>query len=260
MRRFSAEYLDRTREGMWADRTALEPLRLASRSSVLDVGCGTGELAAALGNETDARIVGADRDPDLLAYLPPDVQGVRADAYRLPFPDDSFDIVVCQALLINLPDPERALAELSRVASESVAAVEPDNSAVTVESTVASESRLAGEARNRYIAGVDTDVTLGSRLAELFEQAGLTNVQTARRDQTQTVAPPYSEADLEAVGRKARGDAIHTQRGDLAGDADALDRLRAAWREMGREALEQTQAGEYERRETVPFHVAVGDV
>ncbi|MDZ7745236.1 MAG: hypothetical protein U5K28_01430 [Halobacteriales archaeon] len=125
---------------------------------------------------------------------------------------------------------------------------------------MASESRLAGEARDRYIAGVETDVTLGNRLATLFEQAGLTNIQTARRDQTQTVAPPYSEADLEAVGRKARGDAIRSKRGDLAGDATALDQLRAAWREMGREALEQTQAGEYERTETVPFHVAVGDV
>ncbi|WP_153952385.1 class I SAM-dependent methyltransferase [Halosegnis longus] len=260
MRRFSAEYLDRTREGMWDDRTALAPLRLASRDSVLDVGCGTGELAAALREETDARIVGADRDADLLAHLPRAVPGVRADAYQLPFPDDSFDIVVCQALLINLPDPERALGEFARVASESVAAVEPDNEAVTVESTVASESRLAGEARDRYIAGVDTDVTLGNRLVDLFEEAGFANVETARRDQTQTVEPPYSEADLEAVGRKARGDAIHTQRGDLAGDADALDRLRAAWREMGRTALEQTQAGEYERRETIPFHVAVGDV
>jgi hypothetical protein len=29
---------------------------------------------------------------------------------------------------------------------------------------------------------------------------------------------------------------------------------------MGREALVQARAGEYERRETVPFHVAVADV
>ncbi|MDZ7745235.1 MAG: class I SAM-dependent methyltransferase [Halobacteriales archaeon] len=105
MRRFTAEYLDRTREGMWADRSALAPLRLGDRDSVLDVGCGTGELTAAIRAETDARLVGADRDADLLAHLPADIPGVRADAYRLPFPDDSFDLVVCQALLINLPDP-----------------------------------------------------------------------------------------------------------------------------------------------------------
>jgi hypothetical protein len=29
---------------------------------------------------------------------------------------------------------------------------------------------------------------------------------------------------------------------------------------MGRAAVEQARAGEYERRETVPFHVAVGSV
>jgi len=260
VRRFSAEYLDRTREGLWADRRALDPLRLGDRDSVLDVGCGTGELAAAIDEETDARLVGSDRDTELLARLPSDVSGVRSDAYRLPFPDDSVDLVVCQALLINLPDPERALREFGRVASEAVAAVEPDNSAVTVESTVASEPRLADEARTRYIDGVETDVTLGGRLSDLFETAGFTAIRTARRDQTRTIAPPYSETDLEAVGRKARGDAIRSQRDAFAGDAAAVDRLRAAWREMGREALEQAQAGTYERTETVPFHVAAGNV
>ncbi|MDL0140052.1 SAM-dependent methyltransferase, partial [Halobacterium salinarum] len=34
--------------------------------------------------------------------------------------------------------------------------------------------------------------------------------------------------------------------------------LRAAWREMGRDVVAQMQAGEYVRRETVPFYVTVG--
>jgi hypothetical protein len=46
----------------------------------------------------------------------------------------------------------------------------------------------------------------------------------------------------------------------MCGSEAALDDLRARWREMGREAVAQAQAGEYERCETVPFHVAVGDV
>jgi SAM-dependent methyltransferase len=260
VRRFTAEYLDRTREGLWDDRSALAPLRLGERDGVLDVGCGTGELARVCREAADGRVVGADRDPDLLARLPSGVDGVRADAYSLPFPDDAIDLVVCQALLVNLPDPARALREFARVARESVAVIEPDNAGVTVESTVDAEAALAREARERYVAGVATDVALGGSLPELFADAGLDVVATARRDHTTVTAAPYSEADLEAVGRKARGDAIRDRRDEMAGDAAALDALRAAWREMGREAAAQTQAGEYERRETVPFHVAVADV
>ncbi|MFB6118203.1 class I SAM-dependent methyltransferase [Halosegnis sp.] len=260
MRRFSAEYLDRTREGLWTDRTALAPLQLADRGSVLDVGCGTGELTRVVRETCPGRVIGADRDPGLLAHLPAEVDAVRADAYRLPLPDDSVDLVVCQALLVNLPDPERALREFARVARDAVAAIEPDNAGVTVESTVEAEPGLAQEARRRYIAGVETDVTLGGDLPGLFARAGLSGVETARRDHVRRVTAPYSADELEAVGRKARGTAIGERRNEMAGDADALDALRTAWREMGREALAQAQTGEYERTETVPFHVAVAAV
>jgi SAM-dependent methyltransferase len=258
MRRFSADYLERTREGLWADTDALADLRLAERDSVLDVGCGSGELTRVLARECPGRVVGADRDPQLLAHL--DLPTVRADALSLPFPDDSFDLVVCQALLVNLPDPEAALAEFTRVARESVAAVEPDNAAVTVDSTVDQEAALAREARERYVAGVDTDVALGSRLDDLLLEVGLENVRVRRRDHEKWVAPPYSEADLEAVGRKARGDAIRARREEMVGSDADLDSLRESWREMGRDVVAQVQADEYERREVVPFFVAVGDV
>ncbi|MFC7176322.1 class I SAM-dependent methyltransferase [Halosegnis marinus] len=260
MRRFTAEYLDRTREGLWADRDALAPLALPERTSVLDVGCGTGELAAAMAAECPGRVVGADRDPDLLAALPEEVEGVRADAYSLPFPDDSFDLVACQALLVNLPDPERALREFARVARDAVAAIEPDNAGVTVESTAEGEAGLAREARDRYLAGVETDVALGGDLPALFERAGLPAPETARRDHTRTTTAPYAERELEAVARKARGDAIRDRRGEMAGDDAELDALRERWREMGREAVAQAREGTYERRETVPFHVAVADL
>lgn len=69
MRRFSAEYLERTREGMWdGDRAALTDLALSSRRRVLDIGCGTGEFTRVLREETDpeATVIGADADLDLL--------------------------------------------------------------------------------------------------------------------------------------------------------------------------------------------------
>ena len=261
---------------MWGgSREALSDLDLPARKRVLDVGCGTGELtgvlveetavdATVVGPATETTVVGLDADPDLLGVARERAPVVQGDALRLPFPDDAFDLVVCQALLINLPDPEAAIREFARVSSELVAAIEPDNGAVTVESTVDAEQRLAARARQAYVSGVDTNVTLGGEATGgLFETVGLTDVRTTRYAHEQVVEPPYDERDLASAGKKVTGESLESDRetmldGDL--DADGYDELRTAWRAMGRDVVAQMREEEYRREETVPFFVTVGRV
>ena len=213
MREFSESYLSRTREGMWADsRDALEPLALDSRDRVLDVGCGTGELSRVLATESPGEVIGCDADSDLLAVASEHVPTVAGDAVQLPFPDDTFDLVVCQALLINLPDPTAALEEFARVSTDLVAAVEPDNAAVEIDSSVDAEGRLERRARRAYLEGVDTDVALGAGARDAFETAGLEVLETRRYDHVRTVEPPYSDGALMAARRKATGDGLADDR------------------------------------------------
>jgi SAM-dependent methyltransferase len=262
MRRFDAEYLEHTRRGMWAEsRDALSALDLPARDRVLDVGCGTGELTRVLREETDGDVIGCDADPELLAHLAP--PAVTGDAYRLPFPDDAFDLVVCQALLINLPDPERALAEFVRVSRDSVAVIEPDNGAVTIESTVSTEPPLAQTARRHYLSGIETNVALGSELRPLLSGVGLASIDVARYDHERTIEPPYSQQNLEAARRKASGRGLDDDRATmLSGELSVseYDTLRERWREMGRTVVDQMRDSAYERTETVPFYVATGNV
>lgn len=261
MRQFTAEYLETTREGMWDDsRAALSDLRLAGRDRVLDVGAGTGELTGVLREETTGTVVALDADRDLLSRAGnPTVVG---DATRLPVRTDAVDLVVCQALLVNLPDPLAALQEFTRVAVETVAVIEPDNSEVTVDSTVDGEAPLLRQARRRYLQGLGTDAALGDA-RNLFEEAGLSDVSVSRYDHERTIEPPYSQEALEGAQRKASGAGLETDRETiLSGDTteEEFDTLRQEWRGIGRSVIEQMQAGSYRQREVVPFYVTVGAV
>ena len=267
MRRFSPDYLSRTREGMWADsRDALADLDLPNRERVLDVGCGTGELTRVLAAESadaDTEVVGVDADRRLLDVASDHVSCVAGDALRLPFADDSVDLVVCQALLINLPEPAAALREFARISTDLVAAIEPNNAAVSVDSTVDNEVDLEAQVREAYLRGVDTDVALGEQVESLLDEEGIKPISTRQYDHEKRTEPPYSEDALRSAKRKASGEGLADHEVELCRGLDGeatYDTLRRAWREMGREVIEQMQDESYERVETVPFTVTVGQV
>jgi SAM-dependent methyltransferase len=90
----------------------------------LDLGCGTGALAARL-SAAGYEMTGVDPSEGMLDVLrsrAPDVRAVKASGTALPFPDDSFDLVLSVAVMHHLADPQdvrRTLAEMVRVASPS---------------------------------------------------------------------------------------------------------------------------------------------
>ena len=265
MRRFSPEYLRRTREGLWDRSTAaLEPLSLPDRDRILDAGAGTGEFAHVLADASPAQVVCLDADIDLLdvAREETGLDAVAGDATRPPFADGAFDLVTCQALLVNLPEPAAALDAFADLSTDLVAAVEPDNADVSVDSTVDSEVDLERRVRDAYIEGVETDVAMGSRLEALFRESGLGPVRTRRHYHRKVVEPPYDQASLSAAARKASGAGLADHETELRRvlSADEYDVLRSEWREMGRAVVDAMRAGTYRRVEVVPFDVVAGRV
>ena len=112
------------------DVRALKPvlnalLRLDEGASVLDLGCGTGDdardLRRAVGS--DGRVVGVDVSKTMIdaARDRSEREGVAiefevADAFALPFPDDTFDACRIERVLMHVEgDPADAIAELVRV-------------------------------------------------------------------------------------------------------------------------------------------------
>jgi SAM-dependent methyltransferase len=88
---------------------------------VLDVGCGTGALAAALAEQALARVWGVEPSDEMRAVAErrvPRGVGLKAGrAEQLPFRDGWFDGVV-YSLVVHLVDRPRAFAEARRVLAD----------------------------------------------------------------------------------------------------------------------------------------------
>lgn len=106
-------------------RTVAHKLRglLATKDAlVLDVACGTGDLAITLFDITEARVVGTDFCNPMLAVARRKclssnraIPFVEGDALELPFAADSFDGATIAFGLRNLANMEQGLRELLRV-------------------------------------------------------------------------------------------------------------------------------------------------
>lgn len=111
--------------GRWSRRVAelfVDWLDAPAGRSWLDVGCGTGALAASImARAAPARVVAIDRSADFVARAGDELDDPRVvflvgDAGALPLASASVDLVVSGLVLNFLPDPLAAVAELSRVA------------------------------------------------------------------------------------------------------------------------------------------------
>ena len=83
---------------------------------ILDIGCGTGAMLDDLKPFGD--VVGADFSPEALQFCV--TRGVksplaRADVRRLPFADNSFDVVTAMDIIEHIDDDKAASAEICRV-------------------------------------------------------------------------------------------------------------------------------------------------
>jgi SAM-dependent methyltransferase len=96
----------------------LDAVGVHAGTSFLDVATGTGHVAGAAAAR-GAHAVAVDVSEEMLARarrLYPRVDFALGDAEELAFEDDAFDAAVAAFLLHHVPDPERVLAELARVA------------------------------------------------------------------------------------------------------------------------------------------------
>lgn len=188
-------------------------LGLSRVRDALDVGCGAGHWGRTLWPHTPpgARWIGVDPEEEFLELARQAGNGRaeyrRATAESLPFPDDSFDLVTCQLVLIHVRDATEALREMTRVLRPGgvLLAAEPDNRAGNIallngdprpsdeDYLAILELLLVGE-RGKLALG-EGDQSIGGRLPGLFATSGLAEVTAYTNDRCINLHPPHARND-----------------------------------------------------------------
>lgn len=99
--------------------------RLEQGEIVLDLGCGAGtdSLVASQMVGREGRVVGIDMTPEMLGKArraaaelgATNVEFIEAEAEKLPFEDETFDVVISNGVIDLIPDKDAVFAELFRV-------------------------------------------------------------------------------------------------------------------------------------------------
>jgi len=118
----SAGQWDRVRDDLFGDRFHLAALAAFAHGdwTVGDLGCGTGQVSAALAPFA-ARVIAVDGSAAMLQAARKRLHGYdnielrRGDLEALPIDDGLLDAATLMVVLHHVPQPERALAEVARV-------------------------------------------------------------------------------------------------------------------------------------------------
>jgi ubiquinone/menaquinone biosynthesis C-methylase UbiE len=166
----------------------LARIGLRPGQAAADLGCGPCGILDLLSAAVTpgGRVLGLDADPAHVAmareHAEADglagVEVMTGDARHTGLPPGGFDLVHARTLLVTIPEPEQVLAEMVRLARPGgwVASQEPDIGHTLCYPPLPAWDRLL----ELFLAGftrAGADPLIGRRLAEMYRQAGLEDVQ-----------------------------------------------------------------------------------
>ncbi|MEE9392916.1 MAG: class I SAM-dependent methyltransferase [Planctomycetota bacterium] len=166
----------------------LAQLRAMRPSSFLDVGGAEGWVARMVGEEIGIPSASVDlsHQAAIRAREFSQVPAAAVDSARLPFKDDSFDVVFLSEVLEHLANPVRSLLELRRVAKRAII--------VTTEAFAPTEAARRAELDERELeAHMDRSIFCPSDFDLVFKGYGL-----SIGNQCSDLPAPYPQTNEEA--------------------------------------------------------------
>ncbi len=224
-------------EAIWPqEREILLRHGIPDGASILDVGCGTGEIAARLAEMFPrARILGVDllepslaRARERCRAFGPRVEFRRGDAFRLDLPDRSRDLVLCRHLVQAVPDVPRLVRELARVGKPGgvVHVIAEDYGMMHFHPTRKDSDRFWREGPMTFARKLGTDLRIGRRMFSVLADAGLRDVAVDYVTVDTLRVPRETFARIWEAWRDGYADAIARESGM------PLAEVRAHWDDM----------------------------
>ena len=162
-------------------------LNIASGSSVLDIGCGTGDDVLALAELVGpkGKVVGIDNSELMIEeankkskqkQLP--IHFRLGDIHNLDFADDTYDGCRADRVFMHLPDRQQALSEMIRVTKPGgrIVVIDPDWDTMIVE---APDRDLTRRIIDNFVDQLVLNPWCGRESYKFFQEAGLKNVVVA---------------------------------------------------------------------------------
>ncbi len=220
----SEEYFGEYRDHWWnSDYIELLAKRwnIQNVKTVLDVGCGVGHWGRVLLPvlPPNATIHGIDMEPLHIEKARSIAEQYSAShrltysvaqAQSLPFPNESFDMVTCQTVLIHVSDILATIQEMERVLKPGglLVIAEPNNAANNlVEDSLSfdlplpkklARIELALTCENGKSALGEGNNSIGDLIPGLLVQAGISNIRVFLNDKTAPLFPPYNTPEQRA--------------------------------------------------------------
>jgi ArsR family transcriptional regulator len=167
----SAGQWDRVRDDLFGDRFHLAALAALAEGTwtIGDLGCGTGQVSAALAPFV-ARVIAVDASAAMLQAARKRLGGVdnielrRGELEALPIDDARLDAATLMLVLHHVPEPERALGEIARV-------LKPGGRAIVVDMLPHDRESYRQQMGHVWLGFGDDHVR------RLFQQAGFEDVR-----------------------------------------------------------------------------------
>jgi ubiquinone/menaquinone biosynthesis C-methylase UbiE len=141
--------------------------------TLLDVGCGTGNVLSIILNKCNAKVSGIDLSEGMIEKAR-ELLGDRADlkvgdSENLPWDNDTFDAITCNASFHHYPNPKAVLNEMKRV-------LKPSGRVIIVDPWMPYPIRIVANSLLALINTGDVKMYSQDEMTKMFENCGFESI------------------------------------------------------------------------------------